>query len=120
MRTQVDADKAVLLVGFARLDVVALAVALGFVFALLLFLATVSLILLGEKGDPNIGYNLKNLSVFLPGYGISWIGGLIGGLYAGVVGYVLGLITAFLWNLSHYIYIALVVVRALWWRMMAD
>lgn len=120
MRTQVDADKAVLLVGFARLDVVALSVAFSFVFALFLFLATVSLVLVGEKGDPNIGYNLKVLSVYFPGYSISWVGGLIGGIYAGVLGFMVGLVTAILWNLSHYVYIALVVVRALWWRMMAD
>lgn len=120
MRTQAEADKAVLMVGFARMDVLALSIAVGVVFALLLFVLTATLLITGTAGDPYVGVNLKELAKYFPGYSVTWTGSLVGMGYAGGLGLLAGFCTAVLWNLMHYLYIGLVVIRSLWWRMMAD
>jgi len=106
--------------GFARLSVLGMSIALGVVCALFIFLVTAILLLNADPGDPYVGFNLKSLWIFIPGYSVSWLGGLIGAAMGGLVGIVLGFSIAVLWNLTHYVYIGLVVIRALWWRMMAD
>lgn len=120
MPKQADVDKAVLMVAFAKMDVVALAVAVGFTCALVFFLATVALVLKGAPPGVSVGPNLGLFSIYLPGYSVSWAGGLIGSAYALVIGAVIGAVMAILWNLTHYIYIILLVIRANWWRMMVD
>ncbi len=120
MRTQDNADKAVLMVGFARMDVLAMSIAVGVVAAFLLFMLTAVLLLKGDAGDPFIGVNLKELAKYFPGYSVSWSGSLVGMLYAGGIGLIIGFCTAVLWNLMHILYIGLVLIRGLWWRMLAD
>ena len=115
-----NADKAVLMAAFARLDVVALAVAMGTVFALGLLLLTAILLVKGAPPDAHIGPRLGLLSIYLPGYSVSWGGAAIGAVYGWLIGAVLGFAWALLWNLSHYAYIILVAARAHWWRLMAD
>jgi len=110
-------DKAILMAAFARFDPVALAVALGSVFALLLYIATAALLL---QGGEVVGPHLALIGIYLPGYDVSWTGGLIGACYFWVIGAVVGTVIAMLWNLTHYLYIAVVLVRAAWWKMMAE
>lgn len=110
-------DKAILMAAFARFDPVALAVAMGSVFALLLYLATAVLLL---QGGDVVGPHLALIGIYLPGYSVSWTGGLVGAVYFWLIGAVIGTVIAVLWNMTHSIYVALVIVRAAWWRMMAD
>ena len=114
------ADRAVMMAGFARMDVVALAVAMGSVFALALFSLTVALLLKGAPPGEHVGTHLGLLGVYLPGYTVSWGGSVLGGIYGALAGATLGFIWAVLWNLSHFLYIALVLIRAHWWRMLSE
>ena len=115
-----NTDKAVLMAAFARMDVVALAVAMGTVCAIGLFLLTVTLLIKGAPPGMHIGTNLGLLGIYLPGFSVSWGGSVIGAVYAWIIGALIGFVWAVLWNLTHYLYIILVVVRAHWWRLMAD
>ena len=110
-------DKAILMAAFARLDPIALAVALGAIVAFILFAATAVLLL---KGGVVVGPHLALLGVYLPGYEVSWLGSLIGAVYFWLIGAGLGMVIAVLWNMTHYMYVTLMVVRTMWWRMMAD
>lgn len=105
---------------FGRIDVVALAVAMGTVLALGLFLMTAFLLIKGAPPGTPVGPHLSLLSIYLPGYSVSWAGAVIGAAYAWVVGAAIGFALAVLWNLTHYLYIILVVVRDRWWRLMGD
>lgn len=116
----VGADKALLMAAFARMDVVALAVAMGVVGAVGLFLMTAVLLFKGAAPGTHVGPHLGLLGIYLPGYSVSWPGSVIGAAYAFVAGAVVGFVWAVAWNLTHYLYIILVVVRAHWWRLMAD
>jgi len=114
------ADQAMLMVAFGRMDVVALAVAMGTVCAIGLFLMTVSLLIKGAPASMPIGPHLSLLNIYLPGYSVSWGGGVIGAVYAWIAGAVMGFVWAVLWNLTHYLYIILIVVRDRWWNLMGD
>ena len=120
MRKPMNADRAVLMAAFARMDAVALAVAIGAVCAIGLFLMTVTLLFKGAAPDAHVGPHLGLLGIYMPGYSVSWGGGVIGAVYAWVAGAAIGFVWAVLWNLTHYLYIILVVVRDRWWRMMGD
>ena len=120
MKSKADTDKAILMAAFAKIDVIALAVALGSISALMLFLATVGLLLKGAPPGTEVGPHLALLSVYLPGYSVSWFGAVVGALYAGIIGGFLGFVLAVLWNLTHYLYVVAIVVRTAWWRMMAE
>jgi len=115
-----NADKALLMAAFARMDVVALAVAMGTVCAIGLFLLTVTLLIKGAPPGVHTGTHLGLLGIYLPGYSVGWGGSVIGAAYAWIIGALIGFVWAVLWNLTHYLYIILVVVRAHWWRLMAD
>jgi len=71
----------------------------GWAFGLLagggLLLATVILLI---KGGPDPGAHLELLSVFLPGYSVSWLGALIGFVYLFVIGYGLGRLIGKVYN----------------------
>jgi len=117
---QLSADKAVLMAGFARLDIVALSVAMGTVGAIGLFLMTAILLIEGAPPGVEIGSNLNLLGIYLPGYSVSWAGSVIGAIYAWLIGAFFGFVCSALWNLSHYLYIVLVVVRSHWWRLLDE
>lgn len=102
------------------MDVIALAVAVGSVCAVGLFLATIVLLIKGAPPGMHIGPHLGLLSVYFPGYSVSWTGSVVGAIYAGLIGTVMGFMWGLLWNLTHYLYIILVVARTHWWRMMVD
>lgn len=120
MKKLLRADRAVLMAGFARMDVVALAVAMGSLFAIGIFLLTVTLLLKGAPPGQHVGPHLGLLGVYFPGYGVSWGGSAIGALYGAIIGAGIGFAWAVLWNLSHLLYVVLVLVRGRWWRMLAE
>jgi len=85
----------ILTAAFARLDSVALGLAVGIVCGIGLFFATAVLLL--KSGD-TIGPRLALLQHYLIGYRITWIGSLVGLMEATIVGYVIGHVCAWLHN----------------------
>jgi len=120
MTQKIDVDKAVLMAAFARIHVWGLAIAMGVIAALLIFTATVVLILKGASPGVEVGPNLALIGIYLPDYTVSWTGAVIGAAYFGLIGAVFGFVLAMLWNLTHYLFITAVVVRAAWWKLMAE
>ncbi|MEO8159163.1 MAG: hypothetical protein ABI648_15305, partial [Betaproteobacteria bacterium] len=120
VQKQIHPDTAVLMAAFGRIDVPALAVAMGTVCAIAFLLLTATLLLKGAPPDTQIGPRLGLLSLYLPGYSVSWSGSVVGAAYGWIIGAGIGFLWAVLWNMTHYVYIILVVARAHWWRMMAD
>lgn len=96
---------------FARLDSIALGLAVGLVAGASLFTATAILIL---KGGKDVGQNLSLLNQYLPGFAPTWSGGVIGGIDAFFFGFVVGWGIAFLRNslLAAYVY-----MNAFWARL---
>ncbi|HYQ73014.1 MAG TPA: hypothetical protein VET88_13935 [Gammaproteobacteria bacterium] len=120
MNSSTEMDKAILMAAFAKMDAVALAIALGSIWAFLLMAATAALILKGAPEGAEVGTHLGLIGIYLPGYEVSWGGGVIGAVYAWFIGAAIGFVLALLWNLTHYLYVTAIVVRSAWWRMMAD
>ena len=114
------ADKAVLMAGFARMDVLGLTAAMACLGASALFLLTAVLLLKGAPEGQHIGTHLNVLGNYFPGYHVTWPGSVAGAFYGAVTGALLGFAWSVLWNLSHLLYVAVVVVRAHWWRLLAD
>jgi hypothetical protein len=96
---------------FARLGVIALAVAMGCVFALGLWFATVMLLMKDTPAGVPIGPHLALLSNFMPGYSVSWSGSLLGAFYAFLMGCGFGAIVAAVWNVAHHIYFVMATAR---------
>ncbi|WNM61122.1 NAD(P)/FAD-dependent oxidoreductase [Candidatus Nitrospira neomarina] len=82
---------------FAKLDPVAMGVAVGTISGLLILIGTVILVL---KGGPVVGPNLSLLGNFLFGFQVTWGGSLIGFLEGGVGGFAIGYSGASLRNWS--------------------
>lgn len=100
------ADKAVILLGFAHFKVLALTIAMGTTFGLVMIAVCAILILQGDSA-----YTVINNG---------WTFVLLTTVYAFFVGAIVGFCIAIAWNLSHIIYVALVVIRANWWKLMAE
>jgi protoporphyrinogen oxidase len=94
---------------FSKLDPVAFGLAVGIVAGLILFLATLFLVL---KGGDTIGPNLQLLSQFLPGYSVTTPGGLIGLAYGFVLGFLSGWGFAVIRNTSMFLHFAIIQRRA--------
>jgi hypothetical protein len=120
MTNEVDTDKAILMAAFAKMDPVALAVALGSIWALILFTATTILLLKGAPEGGQVGTHLGLIGIYLPGYNVTWAGGLLGAAYLWVIGAIAGFVLAVLWNLTHHLYVIVIVARAAWWKLLAD
>lgn len=80
---------------FARMDKLAFAVATGTVSGLILFLATIWLII---KGGNTIGPHLRLLSQYFIGYRVSFLGSFIGFAYGFAVGTLGGAFTGWIYN----------------------
>ncbi len=78
-----------------RLNAQAWGVAFGLLLGLGLFIATVVLVI---KGGPNVGAHLRLLSVYFPGYRVTWAGAFLGFGYSFVLGYALGRIVGTVYN----------------------
>ncbi len=82
-------------VSLLRLNARAWGIATGLLLGGVLFLATIILVV---RGGPLVGQHLSLLSVFFPGYRVTWTGALIGFVYAFVVGYALGRLIGSVYN----------------------
>ena len=107
-RTELSGDDAVIVKALAKLDGIALGVAVGLLFGLVVFLATIVLVL---KGGEVVGPNLGLLSNYFIGYEVTFPGSVIGFIYGFGFGFVLGGLIAFLRNTVIGIYLHLVKLR---------
>jgi hypothetical protein len=89
-----NADK-LIIQSLAKLDALALGIAVGTLFGAVVFLATNLLIF---KGGDIIGPNLALLSQFFIGYEVTFAGSVIGLVYGFMTGFILGSLIAFLRN----------------------
>jgi len=78
-----------------RLNGRAWGIALGLLMGGGLFLATMVLVI---KGGPDVGKHLSLLSVFFPGYRVTFLGSVVGFVYAFVLGYALGRLIGSVYN----------------------
>lgn len=78
-----------------RLNGRAWGIAMGLLFGGGLFVATNFLVL---KGGIDVGRHLRLLSVFFPGYSVTFAGSVVGFIYAFVVGYALGRLIGSVYN----------------------
>lgn len=93
---------------FAKLDPIALGVAVGTVSGFLIFFATAILVI---KGGPVVGPTLSLLGNFLYGYEVTWGGALVGLAEGGLVGFGIGYVGATLRNLTYKAYARLIRAR---------
>ena len=98
---------------FAKLDPIALGVAVGWVGGMGLFVVTAILLFKAGNtvGDP-VGPTLSLLEHYLPGFRVTWLGALLGLFEAGGGGFVIGAGVASLWNWCMRAYAALLKRRA--------
>lgn len=95
--------------GLARLDPIAMGVAVGVVVGLGLFLSTALLLI---KGGGVVGPNLSLLGQFLPGFNMTWVGAAIGQVEVGLWGFLAGYSGAWLCNRSMVLYLSMLRSRA--------
>jgi len=94
---------------FAKLDPLALGIAVGTVIGLGLFIATVVLLL---KGGDVIGPNLSLLRNYFPWFATTWSGAFVGMIESGIFGFGSGLLIALLRNWCVEAYATLLQKRA--------
>jgi uncharacterized membrane protein YdjX (TVP38/TMEM64 family) len=80
---------------FQRVSGQAWGLAVGLLSALVLFLATAILLVLG---GPNPGPHLSLLGAYFPGYSVTWFGAFLGSVYAFLLGYGAGRMIGALYN----------------------
>lgn len=90
---------------FARIDIVAMAIAIAVVLASGLALATAVLLLQGAPEGISVGSNLAALGNIFPGYSVTWLGLMIGAVWAGLVGVAAGILVATIWNFTHIVFL---------------
>src|SRR5262245_3792143 len=93
---------------FLKVDRAALGAAVGLTSGLLLFLATLIIVLQGSAGHFNLGL----LNHYFPGYRVSPAGSVLGFGYGFLTGFALGWSFAFLRNATVFLYLALTQRRA--------
>lgn len=96
---------------FARFDTFAFALASACVVALIMFLATASLLVIGPSAGRPLGTHLSAFATFWPGYSVSWAGALVGTIYAGLIGGLIGFALAVFWNFCHIVIVGLAALR---------
>ena len=102
-----DADE-LIVKSLARLDVIALGISLGTLFAVAIFLATIILVF---KGGNEVGPNLALLSQYFIGYDVTFGGSLIGSVYGFMSGMILGFLIAVLRNTVINVYLRLIKLK---------
>ena len=78
-----------------RLNSITTGIAFGFLFGIVIFIATLWLVL---KGGQEVGPHLMLLSNYFPGYRVTFLGSLIGLGYGFVTGFLAGSIIGSLYN----------------------
>lgn len=94
---------------FAKLDRAALGVAIGSLAGVIVFLATLILVI---KGGDQVGPNLLLLGQFFIGYSVTTLGAFVGLAYGFIAGFVFGWLIAFLRNAILDAYLFVVKARA--------
>ena len=84
-----------LVAGITRLNGTILAVVLGLMSGLAVFVATIWLVI---KGGERVGPHLALLGQFFPGYSVSLMGSFAGLVWGGVVGGIVGWAIGWLYN----------------------
>ena len=74
-------------VKIAKIHARVLALVVGSISGLAVFVMTTWLLL---KGDPNPGPHLQLLAQYFPGYSVTWFGSMIGTLYGSLLGGLIG------------------------------
>jgi hypothetical protein len=103
----------ILRAAFARLDPLPFGAAIGVVIAVALWLMTSALLIQDPTPGYETGSHLQLLSKFMPGYTVTWAGSIIGAIYGLLIGGLVGIVIATLWNLSHYLFVFFVAIRAI-------
>jgi len=96
---------------FPKLESVAFGISLGTASSILLFVATILLLL---KGGSDVGQNLGLLNQYFPGYTVTPSGSMLGLGYGFLSGFVCGWGFAFLRNTAVFAYMAIIHRRAEW------
>ena len=104
-----DIEDALIEVVFARIDPLALGLAVGLVKGLILFLAVAILLL---KGGERLGHAVSLLGNYVPGFEVTWTGTAIGCIEVGVMGFALGYVGACLRNGVIHAYASFLLWRA--------
>jgi hypothetical protein len=78
-----------------RLNSVMMGIASGLLLGLVIFAATLWLVI---KGGPNVGQHLVLLAQFFPGYRVTFLGSFVGLGYGIATGFVIGFIVGRLYN----------------------
>jgi protoporphyrinogen oxidase len=84
-------EEVIIEVAFAKLDPIALGIAVGTVSGFVIFMMTAILII---KGGPVVGPTLSLLGHFLYGFEVTWSGALVGLLEGGLGGFAIGYFSA--------------------------
>ena len=108
LRAGPTGDDQVIIKALAKLDGLALGIAVGLLFGLVIFLATIVLVM---RGGEVVGPNLGLLSNYFIGYEVTFAGSLIGFIYGFISGFILGGLIAFLRNSVIGIYLHMVKLR---------
>lgn len=90
-----EVEERILKKAVLRLNGHILGFVLGFIGALIIFVATIWLVI---KGGENVGAHLGLLGHFFIGYDVTYTGSLIGAVYGFVTGYLSGLIIGSIYN----------------------
>lgn len=107
IRDRTSSSEDAMMALFARMDTLAMSVAVGVSSAIGLSAATALLIVTAVPGMP-VGPNLVALGNVLPGYSMTWLGCIIGGAWAALIGAMLGFVLATCWNFIHMVILGLV------------
>ena len=97
-----------LLRAFARLDAIALGVAVGTLAGGGLCAATIALLI---KGGPHVGQNLSLLNQYFPGYTVTWPGAFGGLAYGFAAGFIGGWLLAWVRNLVVALYVLIIKMK---------
>ncbi|MEI6084581.1 MAG: hypothetical protein WCS70_09800 [Verrucomicrobiota bacterium] len=98
-----------LLRAFARIDAIALGVAVGVLAGGGLCAATLALLI---KGGPHVGRNLSLLNQYFPGYTVTWPGAFVGLAYGFAAGFIGGWLLAWVRNLVVALYVLIIKMKS--------
>ena len=104
-----QATERLIIEAFARLDRTALGIAVGTLFGLGVFTATIFLLI---KGGEVVGPNLALLGQFFYGYTVTLTGAFVGLVYGFVAGFILGWLIGFLRNTMVIAYLVVLKTKA--------
>jgi hypothetical protein len=105
-------DHEILSAVFAKMDVLASAVAGAVLCATVLFLLTAILLTQAVPENYPVGPHLSALAGYLPGYSVTWSGAVIGSLYGLALGTAAGFLVAFYWNIAHYVALGVMLISS--------